>query len=73
METRKDWSEESIYAEYQKEQEKIADNYAESSGKIVIDALESFSDKNGTKKYLHCINLFFGKEDKSLIKKILEF
>ena len=69
---KKNWSDE-VFAEYQKEQEKIADNYAESSCKIVIDALESFSDKNGTKKYLHCINLFFGKEDKSLIKKILDF
>ncbi len=69
---KKKWSEEA-FVEYQKEQEKVSDNYAESSGKIVVEALESFSDKNRIEKYLHCINLFFGKEDKSLINKILDF
>ena len=67
----KNWSDE-IFTEYQKEQEKVSDNYAESSGKIVIEAMKSFSDKNEIKKYLQCINLFFQKEDKPLINKILD-
>ena len=68
---KKSWSDD-IFTEYQKEHEKVSDKYAESSGKIVVDALENFSDKNGIEKYLHCINLFFAKEDKSLINKILD-
>ena len=67
---RKNWRSD-VFVEFQKEQEKIGDNYAESSGKIVIDALENISDKSKIEKYLRCINLYFGKENKSLIKKML--
>ena len=52
------WSDET-FEEYEKEQIKNDENFAESFSSVIAEALESISDQKEIKKYLCCINTFF--------------
>ena len=63
------WSD-SVYEQFDNENKKIIEKHAEDTSKIVVDALESITDKEHREKYLYCINTFFDKE-KSMLEKII--
>lgn len=65
------WEEE-IFVEYRQKQEKLTKEHAENSSKIIVELLGELSDQKEIKKYLHCVNVFFGEEEKTMLEKIFE-
>jgi len=55
---KKKWADET-FAKHEEEQNKVAERYAEASGKIVAEALENLSDQKQVENYLKYISFFF--------------
>lgn len=56
---------------HDKEYSQCMNEHAKSSSKIIVEAIEKLSNQEEVEKYLNCINVFFGKEDKPMFEKML--
>lgn len=60
------------FEEYRKEKQKDEEKHAKTFSEIAVEALEELSDQKGIKKYIECINTFFGKDEKPQLEKLLD-
>ena len=63
------WTDE-IFAKHDEDENKQIKKYAETTGKIITEALESLSDQKHVNEYIKYINVFFGKEKKESFEEI---
>lgn len=65
------WTDE-VFEKYDEEKNKEMEKYAETTSKIIVEALENLSNKKQVEEYMKCINIFFGKDEKDRFKEFLE-
>ena len=63
------WSDR-IFEQFDEEKRQIAEKFTKSSSKIIAEALGELADQEEVDRYLNCINVFFGKEEKSMLERI---